>query len=176
MEFFCAKQNFLLLKDRFEDSGRQKIKEIILPNRKSHLVENDFNDPWNPSKIVKIAMASRVKIAERILTLWTSFPWKPSEDFKYSAPITRQLHLNLFSSQRIATWVEIGNYRVMQRGIIWIPMGKMFTNLSFTENKAVINGKKVWIYFFKISKNPSMTTCLIWCSLPRLNLSVSCGG
>ena len=33
---FRAKQNFLFLKDRSEDSGQQKVKEIV-PHRKSHL-------------------------------------------------------------------------------------------------------------------------------------------
>ena len=41
----------------------------------------------------------------------------------------------------------------------------------FTENKAVINGETVQIYCsisqprFKISKNPSVTRCSIWCKL-----------
>ena len=30
----------------------------------------------------------------------------------------------------------------MQQKIIWIVIGKMFINQSFTENKAVINGKR----------------------------------
>ena len=55
------------------------------------------------------------------------------------------------------TWVEIRNYRVVQHRMIWIVIEKMFTNQSFTEDKAVINGKMVPIYFsvsqlrFKIS-------------------------
>ena len=42
---------------------------------------------------------------------------------------------------------------------------KVFTNQSFTKNKAVINGEKVQIYRnvsqprFAVSKNPSVTRC-----------------
>ena len=34
----------------------------------------------------------------------------------------------------------------MRHRIIWIVIGKMFINQSFTENKAVINGKTVQIF------------------------------
>ena len=33
----------------------------------------------------------------------------------------------------------------MQRGLIWIVIGKVFINQSFTKTKAVINGKTVQI-------------------------------
>ena len=43
---FLREAEFSLLKDRLEDSSEwQKIKEIIVPHRNSHLMENDFNDP-----------------------------------------------------------------------------------------------------------------------------------
>ena len=41
--------------------------------------------------------------------------------------------------------------------MIWIMIGKMFTNQSFTENKATINGKMVKIYR--------------WISKPRFTIS-----
>ena len=50
-------------------------------------------------------------------------------------------------------------------------IGKMFTDQSFTENKAVINGETVQIYCsisqprFNISIIPSVTRCSIWCRL-----------
>ena len=50
---------------------------------------------------------------------------------------------------------------VVQHRLIWIVIGKMFINQSFTKNKAVINGKTVQICWwlsqprFTLSKNPS---------------------
>ena len=51
------------------------------------------------------------------------------------------------------------------RRLIWVVIGKTFTNQSFPKNKAVINGETVQIYRwisaprFDISKNPFVRRC-----------------
>ena len=55
--------------------------------------------------------------------------------------------------------------------MIWIVIGKMFINQSFTKNKAVVNGKTIQIYEWisqprsTISRNPSVMRCSTWCRL-----------